>query len=235
MPEAPRTIGRRRDLPVPAAPEAPTPISGVVVRHGDQETQRSTGGWGEYDRVIESASTLANYLKIGTKPFIIKVIDAEPFDSFVCHWIDEITNGSKSVRCWRTPECPLCRIGDKPNKFSACFNVISLEDPGNPALKIWEAGVRVARTLKGIGQDERRGPLDRPDLYFSVSKTETAGKSTEYVLERVKDRDLEDEYRISPLTVAQLAAFAADRVTEPIKAIYTEAAMNEVVDLLMAD
>lgn len=235
MTETTRTIGRRRDLPATTDEPKAAPISGIIVKSGDQTETPATAGWGAYDRVVEQNSDYAQYLKIGPDPTVIKVIDAAPFDNFVCHWVDEITEGSKSIRCWGTHECPLCRYGDKPKKFSVCFNVISLEDPENPALKIWEAGVKIARTLKDISLDKKRGPLNRADLYFSISKTQKSQKQVEYQLERVRAEFLDEEYGVQPLTDAQLALFAADRVTEPVKQPLSAAAMREVVDLLMAD
>lgn len=238
MPETTRTIGRRRDLPATTGePEQAkaAPISGVIVKSGDQSVAPATAGWGAYDRVVEQNSDFAQYLKITADPIIIKVIDASPFDNFVCHWVDEITEGSKSIRCWGNSECPLCRFGDKPKKFSVCFNVVTLEDPENPALKIWESGVKIARTLKEISLDKKRGPLNRPDLYFSISKTQKSTKQTEYHLERVRAEFLDEEYGVDPLPESVLAKFAADRVTEPVKQPLSAAAMREVVELLMAD
>lgn len=229
-----RTFGRRRNLPATTTDEADEPISGVVVATGG-DAASATAGWGATDRMIEQNSDFAQYLKITGEPTVIKVLDNAPYDNFVCHWIDEIQEGSKSIRCWGNADCPLCRFGDKPKKFSVCFNVITLEDPEHPALKIWEAGVKIARQLKDISLDKKRGPLNRPDLYFTIYKTQKTQKNTEYHLERIKDRDLQDEYGIDPLTDEQLERFFKERTVEPTKLALSAQEMREIVQLLMAD
>jgi hypothetical protein len=229
-----RTFGRRRNLPATTADGADEPISGVVVATGG-DAASATAGWGATDRMIEQNSDFAQYLKITGEPTVIKVLDNAPYDNFVCHWIDEIQEGSKSIRCWGNADCPLCRFGDKPKKFSVCFNVITLEDPEHPALKIWEAGVKIARQLKDISLDKKRGPLNRSDLYFTIYKTQKTQKNTEYHLERIKDRDLQDEYGIDPLTDEQLERFFKERTVEPTKLALSAQEMREIVQLLMAD
>ncbi|KJK56219.1 hypothetical protein UK12_23830 [Saccharothrix sp. ST-888] len=174
------------------------------------------------------------YLKISEDPTVIKVIDADPFDNYVAHWVEEIKEGSKSVRCWGNDDCPLCGIGDKPKKFSACFNVVSCEDPDNPELRVWEAGVKIARQLKDIALDDRRGPLNRDDLYFTISKSQKA-KAVEYHLERIRARDLEEETGVRPLSADEIAEFTADRRTEPVKELLDSGEMSQLVKMLLDD
>lgn len=228
-----RTFGRRRSLPA-TTDDADAPISGVVVATGG-DAASATAGWGATERLIEANSDFAQYLKITGEPTVIKILDNAPYDNFVCHWIDEIQEGSKSVRCWGTSDCPLCKFGDKPKKFSVCFNVVTLEDPDHPALKIWESGVKIARQLKDISLDPKRGPLNREDLYFTIYKTQKTQKNTEYHLERIKARDLQDEYFIDPLTDDQLERFFKDRTTEPTKLTLSAGEMRDIVQLLMTD
>ncbi|WP_274032495.1 hypothetical protein [Streptomyces sp. MMBL 11-1] len=247
----PRTYGRRRSLPARPAEEsnsrkgrgeaAPArrdaapreAISGRVVATGAGQT--AMAGWDDVDKIASAASG-DFYLKVGESRTVIKILSDGPFDVYASHWIDEIEDGSKSVRCWANSDCPLCALGDKAKRFSACFDVVSLEDPDSPSMKVWEAGIKIARQLKDIATDSKRGPLDRPDLYFTIRK-ETKKKSVEYTLERVKERDLEEEYNVPPLTDEELAAFVSQRheygtqVKEPLD----QEAMEDVVSLLMED
>lgn len=239
MPET-RTYGRRRrQLPanttaeVPAAPVAKREaVSGRVVSTGaGGPTQMA--GWDAMEKTA-SASGSDMYLKVTEDATVIKILGDGPFDVFNSHWIEEIEEGSKSVRCWSTAECPLCQIGDKAKRFSACFDVISLEDPDTPVLKVWEAGIKVARQLKDIATDGKRGPLNRGDLYFTIKK-EQKKKSVEYTLERIKERDLFEEYDVEPLTEEALDAFVAEahQWGDVVKEKLDEESMGEVVDLLM--
>ncbi|WP_411087763.1 hypothetical protein [Streptomyces sp. 061-3] len=239
MPET-RTYGRRRrQLPTTAPEQAPAAqvakreaVSGRVVSTGaGGPTQMA--GWDAMDKAA-AASGSDMYLKVTEDATVIKIPGDGPFDVYNSHWIEEIEDGSKSVRCWATPDCPLCQIGDKPKRFSACFDVISMADPATPALKVWEAGIKIARQLKDIATDTKRGPLNRADLYFTIKK-ETKKKSVEYTLERVKERDLYEEYDVEPLTDDALEAFVAEchQWGDKVKETLDEDAMGEVVDLLM--
>ncbi|WP_369042206.1 hypothetical protein [Streptomyces sp. Midd1] len=244
MPET-RTYGRRRAVPAKAAeqpstaaPEAAVSrrevITGRVVKTGSTPTTQA--GWDDVDKVAAAAGGGDLYLKVNENRMVIKILSEGPFDVFSSHWIDEIEDGSKSIRCWGNATCPLCQIGDKAKRFSACFDVVSLEDPEVPVMKVWDVGIKIARQLKEIAADDKRGPLNRPDLYFTIRK-ETKKKSVEYTLERVKERDLDEEYGVAPLREEELSAFQAecheygDRVKEPLD----EEGMEEVVRLLMDD
>lgn len=234
-----RTYGRRRrSLPArseaPAQQAQPAPsrvVTGRVVSTSSGPT--AMAGWDAMDK-IASAAGGDLYLKVTEERTVIKILADGPFDVYASHWIDEIEDGSKSVRCWATPDCPLCRIGDKAKRFSACFDVVSLEDPDHPALRVWEAGIKVARQLKDIATDNKRGPLDRADLYFTIRK-EQKKKAVEYTLERVKDRDLEEEYGVAPLSQEALAEFVSQRheFGDTVKETLDEEAMEEIVSLLM--
>ncbi|MEV7902195.1 hypothetical protein [Streptomyces anulatus] len=225
--------GRRDAAPARREPAPREAISGRVVATGAGQT--AMAGWDDVDK-IASAAGGDFYLKVSENRTVIKILSDGPFDVYASHWIDEIEDGSKSIRCWATSDCPLCGIGDKAKRFSACFDVVSLEDPDNPTMKVWEAGIKMARQLKDIATDSKRGPLDRPDLYFTIRK-ETKKKSVEYTLERVKERDLEEEYNVPPLTEPELEEFVSSRheygthVKEPLD----QEAMDEVVNLLMDD
>ncbi|MGW3153688.1 hypothetical protein [Streptomyces sp. NPDC001089] len=241
MPES-RTYGRRRALPPRTAekPAASTEgtvsrrevITGRVVKSGSAPSVAA--GWDDVDKVASQAGGGDLYLKVTDNRMVIKILGEGPFDVFASHWIDEIEDGSKSVRCWGTPDCPLCQLGDKAKRFSACFDVVSLEDPEYPVLKCWDVGIKIARQLKEIAADDKRGPLNRPDLYFTIRK-ETKKKSVEYTLERVKERDLDEEYGISPLSEDAVNQFLAecheygDKVKEPLD----ESGMEDIVRLLM--
>ncbi|MFE5853231.1 hypothetical protein ACFQ61_08415 [Streptomyces sp. NPDC056500] len=234
-----RTYGRRRrQLPAeaataePASPSTREAITGRVVATGsDGSTQMA--GWDAVDKTA-AASGADFYLKISEYPIIIKIVGDGPFDVYNSHWIEEIEEGSKSVRCVGPAQaCALCNIGDKAKRFSACFDVISLEDSATPAMKVWEVGIKLARQLKDIAMDSKRGPLNRPDTYFAIKK-EQKKKNTEYTLERVKERDLYEEYDIEPLTPDVLAGFRAEahQFGDQVKEVLGAEEMSEVVDLL---
>jgi len=244
MPES-RTYGRRRSLPARKAEQEGFAtgraegtvtrrevLTGRVVKSGTAPS--TAAGWDDVDKVASAAGGGDLYLKVTENRMVIKILGEGPFDVTASHWIEEIEDGSKSVRCWGTPDCPLCAIGDKAKRFSAFFDVVSLEDPEHPTLKVWDTGIKIARQLKEIATDEKRGPLNRPDLYFTIRK-EQKKKSVEYTLERVKERDLDEEYGVAPLDDEALRQFEAEchEYGDKVKEALDQEAMEEIVSLLM--
>ncbi|WP_125936345.1 hypothetical protein [Streptomyces sp. WAC 06738] len=245
MPET-RSYGRRRSLPAREAEQKGfdagrtdgtaitrrEAITGRVVKTSAGPTHQA--GWDDVDKVASAAGGGDMYLKVTENRMVIKILGDGPFDVFASHWIDEIEDGSKSVRCWGTPDCPLCAIGDKAKRFSACFDVVSLEDPEYPVMKVWDVGIKIARQLKEIAADDKRGPLNRPDLYFTIRK-EQKKKSVEYTLERVKERDLDEEYNVAPLDDEALRQFQAEchEYGDKVKELLDDEGMEEIVRMLM--
>jgi hypothetical protein len=228
MPE--KQFGRRRSLPDTKEAEFK---KGASEGSAVAPAVTDTSGWGGMDKAAAGVGGDL-YLKVEEKDTVIKILDSEPFDNYVSHWVDEVEDGSKSIRCWANADCPLCSIGDKPKKFAACFNVVSLADPKLPVLRVWEAGVKIARLLKEIALDEKKGPLNRADLYFSVKKVQK-NKSVEYVLERIRARDLEEEYAMPPLSEEVILGFQVDAYKEPVKDTLDAADMGDIVKILLDD
>lgn len=198
-------------------------------------------GWGGYQKAASQLGDANLYLKVDAEKKIIIILDAEPFDFFTCHWVDGITEGSKSVTCWDSlldgndnptmPPCPLCRAGDKPSSVSAFFNVISLENPEVPTLKVWETGKQSADQLSEYSQQPKTSPLNKAGLYFEVSKA-TAGKRVQYRVNDVKGRDLSEDYGIEPLADEVIAELGKNRKTGRLKEPLDEKAMKAVLDLI---
>ena len=66
----------------------------------------------------------------------------------------------------------------------------------------WSAAKKaVANSSKSY--DKKTGPLNRPDMYYAVSKT-GQGTKTSYSIVPVKERDLAEEWDIDPVAAAEL-------------------------------
>lgn len=227
MTDAPaRTFGRSRTL-------TPNAKGG--------NNARATG-WGAYHKTAAQVGEGNAYLKVEEEKKIVKLLDADPFDFYTCHWVEK-AEGSKSITCWNSlldddgrrtmPECPLCETGNKPTKVSAFFNVVSLENPTNPEFKVWEMGKQAADQLAEYSEEAKTSPLNRDDLYFCVSKAKGKGR-IEYRVKDVKARDLADDWGIEPLTEEQTAAFDSERKTERLKEPLGEKEMIDLIPLLPA-
>ena len=64
-------------------------------------------------------------------------------------------------------------------------------------------GVRLCGQLEKLASNAKTGPLNRPDLYWAVSKT-GQGTKTAYSIVPVKERDLAEEWEIDPIAAAEL-------------------------------
>lgn len=198
-------------------------------------------GWGGYHKTASQLGDANVYLKVDEEKKIIIILDEAPFDFYNCHWVDQITEGSKSVTCWDSllddndeptmPPCPLCAAGDKPSKVSAFFNVISLENPAIPSLKVWEMGKQAADQLADYSEDPKTSPINKDGLYFEVSKVKS-GKRIEFRVKSVKARDLEEDYGIQPLSEETISDLAKNRKSERLKDPMDEKQMRDVLSLL---
>lgn len=147
-------------------------------------------GWGAVDEALSKSSDYPQDLKFTAEPTLIKFIDG-PY-LFQQHWLDR-TKGRRSFTCIGD-ECPLCDVlGDRARQL-AKFNVYVLSGD-EQGLRVLQAVPTLLRLIKKAHEDDRKGPIDRE--YWAVSRTGT-GNQTQYTLDFVRSRDLEDEWGIDP-------------------------------------
>lgn len=191
-------------------------------RRGDDEKsssrRRGTGGFGSYAQKKRSGSGYADEFKPDdNKSVLIKVLDAEPFDSFNQHFINELPKGERKSFCCITGDeyfevdegCPLCDIGEGSTTMTL-FDVLDLTNPRKPEVKVWKTTPSVTDQLQRMSEEKRTSPLNREDLYFEVKRNKTPNKTTWSILP-VKARDLQEDFDIEPFTAEELAEFDDDR------------------------
>lgn len=163
----------------------------------ERPPSRKSGGWKQMERTLADTSTFPNRVKLEPDPQLLKFLDEEPTDSWAQHWIER--EGRKSFKCIGKDKCPLCDIGDKTS-MQAAFNVVRV-DEGDPVNLVFMAGPQIARIL----QDESKArPLTSG--YFSVAKPKGKGAASIPRISRVKERDVEEDWNIEPLTEKETAA-----------------------------
>lgn len=173
-------------------------------------------GWGNVENTKQADSPYAQRLKIDEKPVIIKFLEDEPYTSYRQHWIER--QGQKSFTCiadMHPKGCPLCDAGHRPSARFA-FNVALLSEDGDTTIKSYEVGPRVIDSLKNFHQDPRQGPL--PKHYWAISRS-GKGPTSQTNHQMVRDRDLEEEWNITPLTddgLEQIKKQAYDASIVPI-------------------
>lgn len=213
-PAARRSSSRPARREVPSGRARPKPRDEEPADDDEEDEEKGQtrtvirGGWKTFKAKKEASSDFPTDFKVelGEK-YVIAILDEEPFASFRQHWIDEAPK-KKSFICLED-DCPLCDIlNDKP-RVLATFNVVEFVkviEKGKtiiePLVKVWQIGTSIAEQLEGLAEDPKLGPLT--DQYWVVSKT-GKGPKTRYSINKVKERDLLDDYGIDPLTDDEFA------------------------------
>lgn len=155
-------------------------------------------GWGAAKKAVaKSNRTYATDFRFDEDVQLIKFISSDPM-IFMQHWINR--NGKKSFISIGEDD-PLIAVGSVPSQKFA-FTVLNLSDE-DPQLQLMIVGVRLCGQLEKLASDKKTGPLNRPDMYYAVSKT-GQGTKTSYSIVPVKERDLADEWDIDPVKAAEL-------------------------------
>lgn len=166
----------------------------------DEAAERSSviqTGWAAAKKVQAKVSkSFASDFKFEEDVQLIKFLSAEPM-SFSQHWVQR--TGKKSFICLGTPQCPLCRAGNKPeNKFA--FSIANLMEE-DPSVQMMTVGLRLCGQLEKINSDPKTGPLDR--MFWAVSKSGVGPKTT-YSIMPVKERDLPEDWDLDVEEVTQV-------------------------------
>jgi hypothetical protein len=155
-------------------------------------------GWAAAKKAVaKSNKTFATDFRFDEDVQLIKFIGNEPM-SFMQHWVNR--PGKKSFISIGEGD-PLVAVGSKPDQKFA-FTVLNLSDE-DPQLQLMIVGVRLCGQLEKLDSDKKTGPLNRPDMYWAVSKTGT-GTKTAYSITPVKERDLAEDWGIDPVAAAEL-------------------------------
>ena len=240
-----RTLTRRRSAEV--APKKYEAVDDVeTTDNGDKPRGRRTlhidqpketkvakpevaAGWDAADAAKDS--DFPDEFKVTEDACLIKILEDHPFAVQKQHWIER-----KGKKSWIHLEsgCPLCEdIGDRPNA-KVYFNIVDLTDPEKPVNKIWIVGSRVATQLKNLNKDKKTGPLDRDDLYYSVSKSGTSTK-TVTVVTSVKERDVNEDWDMDPLSTEEIDDFNEKMFGTEVVEYHTKKQLAEIADELLGD
>ena len=104
-------------------------------------------------------------------------------------------------------DCPLCEmVTPYPVKDYEFWNVADMSG-AEPAVKYWEASSSPAQAIDARCrelEEKDKGP-DDADVYFVVYKIRGKNKINTFHVDRIKARDLEEEFDgLQPLTTSEL-------------------------------
>ena len=155
-------------------------------------------GWSAAKKAVANSSKgYATDFKFDEDVQLIKFVSSDPM-IFMQHWVNR--SGKKSFISIGEGD-PLVAVGSVPSQKFA-FTVLNLSDE-EPQLQLMIVGVRLCGQLEKLASDKKTGPLNRPDMYYAVSKT-GQGTKTSYSIVPVKERDLAEEWDIDPVAAAEL-------------------------------
>lgn len=180
-------------------------------------------GWAHANELLEKETPFEERdFKPSEDKQLIKFLEDHSFANYEQHWITE-SKGKKSFVCLGD-ECPLCDIlGDKPRgKFA--FNVLTLSDE-EPKVQVLTAPPSLLRLIKTAHEDDRHGPLDKE--FYELSRL-GEGLKTQYKLDLIRTRDLEEEWNIA---VDDAKKLEADAVLFTAAEIVRETPRSELLDL----
>lgn len=191
-------------------------------RSKGRRSGRASGGFGSYKNKRRSNSKFADEFKPSKDdtPTPFKLLDAEPFDIYNQHWIEEGDAAGKtrhSFVCYDDEDyfddaeelgCPLCDVGDNPSTY-ALWNVLNLENPRKPVVEVWKTSTSITDKLERMAESKRTQPLNRVDLYFELTRVKK-GRNTKYELETLKAEDFEEEYEVDAFSEQELEEFSQD-------------------------
>ncbi len=164
-------------------------------------------GWDAARKAMaNSGKGFTKEFKFSEEPTLVKFLDGKPFAVYAQHWLNE-KEGRKSYVCLGH-RCPLCNVlGHSPSKKIA-FSVLNFGTEGDdPEVQILAVGPRFAGQLERLHSDKKTGPLDGRDRFWALSRS-GKGTSTSYSALPVKERDLADDWDLSPEDVAGFLASA---------------------------
>lgn len=185
------------------------------------------GGWGAADKVKSDSSSYANRVKVTTKEQLIKFLEDAPYVSYAQHWIPR--TGQQSFICIAKEDpkgCPLCDSGDSP-AARVCFNVAMIdEDGGDPVLMSLEASSTTAESIKNYHNEPRTGPISKH--YWAIKKASDK-KTATTVLNMVRERDLDEEWQVDPITPEQIKALKKEMYGPDIVNLPSRKQLLEIV------
>lgn len=212
---APPARSRRgdRDKPAPSSGGR-----GWASHHKNQsKTKRGFGNSPDEFTVAEEDTT-----------YLIKMLEDEPFWSYLEHFVSEIDEGKRSFTCGGDA-CPLCSYGHGPRAFDL-FNVAVWDPAGNDGdgqwtPKYWRAtpdpAGKILTRAEELGQGRNPRTLGHPDIYLAVSKTASKKKKggrsfNEFKIDIVKERDIEEDYDAYPIDDDELTELTASLFDETV-------------------
>lgn len=159
---------------------------------------------------------------------IVKVLDDMPPVKYKRHYL----NSKKRYYTCPQVDCPLCEAGIRAS-WTFVMNVIDMVD--NPSeVKVWTFGNEVSAALQSLGETKA---LDDSTQYFEVYHEKIANRDAPATrVQRLKARDLPDDYDLEPLNEDEISILKDQRYGEEVVFMSTISYLETVAeDLVRGD
>lgn len=203
-------------------------------RSSDEDDIDVAGGWGEFQRQKAAGSKYPDRWKPEPEQTVVKFLDDAPFATYRQHWFNELkgVEGLRMGHVCLEKDCPACdTLGDTPG-LHAVFNVVVFEDPDDPVLMVLDAGAKLGSAIEQHAKSDKTGPLTRH--YYAISVTGGKGGSYNPQVQVIKERDLEEDWDVVPLSDDELDDFEADRFDKKSIDRPDPKALDEAVDYVVS-
>jgi hypothetical protein len=180
-------------------------------------------GFGAYKQTVQENRQDYASLKVEDETLAVAFLEDEPFDHVLRHWVN------KKPRNCIGDDCPLCERSI-PAKPVLLFNVVDMAKPDKVLL--WEASADPAKRIEKRYDDlaKKNKHLNDEGVYFEVSKFKKDNNVYEYVVDKLAESDLVDDWGLEPLTDDDRAALAEDLYDASIIRKSTRAELIEFLD-----
>jgi len=178
------------------------------------------GGWAQVDALKATDAQFAQRLKVSEEVQVVKFLSDEPYAAWHQHWVER--DGQKSFICIREMEergCPICESGNRPSSRIA-FNVALCTVVDPPINRSFEVGPRVVDQLRNLNKAPQSGPLTKH--YWAVSRS-GKGATTAYNLQVIRERDLAEEWHVTPIDETEQSKLSENKYTSEIIKVPTYA------------
>ena len=213
------------------APDAASHVADDIDDRPEQATASSTSvlsGWDAADTLTTSTDFPTEVKFEDGKHLVFKFLDENgPFAIYKQHFLKQKTSGKRSYVCIGA-DCPLCiKLQDRPENKRA-FTVVTLNGEQGMQRQMLISGARLYQALHAAHYSPQ-GPLTKG--YWAIVRL-GKGPQTAYTVTPIKERDLEEDWKIDAEKAASAVA-SSDVYTRNLIKEHSLEELTEIAEALI--
>jgi hypothetical protein len=213
------------------APDAASYVADDIDDRPEQATASSTSvlsGWDAADTLTTSTDFPTEVKFEDGKHLVFKFLDENgPFAIYKQHFLKQKTSGKRSYVCIGA-DCPLCiKLQDRPENKRA-FTVVTLNGEQGMQRQMLISGARLYQALHAAHYSPQ-GPLTKG--YWAIVRL-GKGPQTAYTVTPIKERDLEEDWKIDAEKAASAVA-SSDVYTRNLIKEHSLEELTEIAEALI--